>query len=68
MANLLLLLPVLINLTLAAVCDIGLWWILELLKQLFEADVTDEGKSQFQLRIRRNFPSVTTFDFVIFHR
>lgn len=39
-----LMLPVLLNLALAAVCDIGLWWILSLLQRLYDSDVTEQSK------------------------
>lgn len=42
--NLLLLVPVLINLLLICVCDVGLWYVLSLIRSVFAEDYENEGK------------------------
>ena len=43
-ANILILLPILLNLLLTALCDIGLWWVLELVTRIFQVDYAEESK------------------------
>lgn len=43
-ANIMIMAPILINLLLASACDIGIWWVLELLKRFFLADVVEDGE------------------------
>lgn len=43
--NLLLMVPVLINLLLVAGCDIGLWYVLDSVQDMFTLEVDVEGKA-----------------------